>query len=401
MFIRLGSILLLVLTLPALHAQYRLNEGAPGERRMQSIIAELLERKEKDSLSCSIRQTPAQLSFDLNIWSGFFVEVPARQYDVTQPHGMVVGFRVTPLEPAGEPAYFYRRWDLKRLPIEPEQVRKAALQFSGGFLLGPGKYRVEWALIDEAERFCRSRWELRYRSKKDVHLAMSPGELRDGGELSDWNGFRSAPESGTRRVTVIIDANAVFRRRFVSGLSWGDRRVLLRTLTLLLERGGFTSARVVAIDLNRRRTLFETDAFDKATYRQLSDSLQSVDMATIDYQTLSHGPSVWSFLDEVLGKESRHGAAPDDLIFITPAWHPEMNGRPVRSGPREGLPSPVAIAFVSQPWPEGAVVDVVRSMKGRIFPVMRPADLLAAILRIEREASQKAVVESSQPSSTR
>lgn len=338
-------------------------------------------------LDCAVRTTPARLSYDLQIYASFEFTLPFRQFADQKRRSVLLNvFRVTPRKPAGETRWFVRRWPLPPIPEKAAVDKRLAVQLGGGFIVGPGSYDVEWLLLDGADRVCRHSWRVTARESRAASLGIPPGMVDDDRRLMNWRG-PSATSGDARSATILLHAAPTFRRRYSTHLSWWDRRLLLTSLTNTIDRGGFASARVIVIDLQRRRTLFESDDFRATDYRRLAELLADVELATIDYQTLATGPSEWEFLESIVAAERQRPAAlPDALVFIAPAWREGERRRPLSSGLLEGLPRVFAVALAPfGRFSVGTVVDFARSARGRVFNVFHPPDLASATERLRRE----------------
>src|SRR5580698_7885130 len=91
------------------------------------------------SLRCDVEPTKPALNFGLRLQAGYLLEVPLVQYSGTG-HTWTTTVRVAP-EGGREPVYLA---DLVALPKNPHPEFTA--QTTGTFLLGEGRYHVEFAV---------------------------------------------------------------------------------------------------------------------------------------------------------------------------------------------------------------------------------------------------------------
>ena len=128
-------------------------------------------------LRCEVTPVQPALDFRFRFQAGYSVNVPMEQY-LGPKHGWTILTRVTP--PDGKPpAYLIARVHLPDVP--PTKVR---IDTFGGFLVGPGRYHVEWALYDDQDRVCRKDWNIEAKLKhgeRNVKVYIPPATVGDFG----------------------------------------------------------------------------------------------------------------------------------------------------------------------------------------------------------------------------
>lgn len=369
-------------------AQMRFDAAGPAGRSAREAFDRAYTDKTKERLDCQVSTYPARLSYDLQISASYEFLLPLRQFQGKEPRTLLNVFRVTPRKPQGEPVWFIRRWPVRRIPAEMFVDKRLALQLGGGFLVGPGDYQVDWLLIDGEDRVCRKSWRVKARESRAESLGIKPGFIDDDRRLMNWRGPAAANETA-RSATIFLHAAPTFRRRYSTRLSWWDYRLLMTSLTNTIDRGGFSAARVIVLDLQRRRVLFEASEFTGREYRRMGEVLGEVDLATIDYATLAKGPSEWAFLENLLADERKRPDQPDAYIYISPAWREGERRRPLSEGLLEGLPRVFALALAPfGRYTSGTVLDFVKAARGRAFNIFQPPDLATATERLRRELDE-------------
>jgi hypothetical protein len=367
-----------------LGAQTRFDAEAAAGRSVVGIFERALEDRSLEGLDCQVRTQPARLSFDLQIFTGYEFTLPLRQFEAGKQGLLLNVFRVTPNKPEGAAVWFVRRWPLPEFPEKSVQSRRTYLQLGGGFIVGPGEYQVDWLLLDGRDRVCRKSWKVKAKEARAKSLGIEEGLVDDDRRLMAWKGPGEQAGAEARRATIFLHAAPTFRRRVYTRLSFWDRRLLLTSLRNTVERGGFTAARVVVFDLERRQVLFEAEEFGAGEYRRLGRVLGEVDLATIDYGTLSSGETEWAFLEKMVGRE--RGREADAVVFITPAWRDGQRRQRLREGFWEGGAPVFAVALApAVRYTTGAVVDFAKALRGRVLSVYQPMDLAAATERLRRE----------------
>ncbi len=369
----------------AVGAQTRFDVKGRAGAPVAAAFERALNNRNAPRLECQVRSQPARLSYDLQIFTGYEFTVPLRQFEAEKRGLLLNVFRVTPRKPEREPVWFLRRWPVPELPKEVVASGRNYLQLGGGFIVGPGEYQVDWLLLDADDRVCRKSWRIRARESRAESLGIEPGYVDDDRRLMAWHG----PEAGAdspRRGTIFLHAAPTFRRRTYTRLSFWDRRVLMASLLNTIDRGGFTQARVVVFDLQRRQVLFESGNFGGGELRRLGQALGEVDLASIDYETLVSGPTEWQFLEQLLASEKEKSEPSDAYVFITPAWRDGVRRQRLGEALLEGLPKVFALALAPfGRYTTGTVLDFAKAARGRTFNVFQPNDLAAATERLRKD----------------
>src|SRR5260370_13131819 len=103
-------------------------------------------------LHCQVRPIPPRLNFSFRLQAGYVVSVPLKQY-FGSGHALGILSRVTP--EGGDPAYFASGIKLPDIP-----KTKNEMELDGVYLVGEGRYTVDFVLFDEASRVCRKSWRV-------------------------------------------------------------------------------------------------------------------------------------------------------------------------------------------------------------------------------------------------
>ena len=362
-------------------AQMRMDLTVPANRKAAGVFEDLWKKKDdrsRQALRCEIRQVGPSLGFDLRLWSGYSFSIPLTDFKGLQRARLSSIIKVEPLEPAGAPVYLGRRLTIPKIPDEPSKKLHASA--GGGFTLGAGKYRASLLIADTRGRSCMKSWTIKAKEPRAGGSQLARGEVSDA--YSGWSDFAApAPGAAARRVTVIVNAYPVTRRRHLAALSWRDQSTLMNVLASLLSRGGYHSARVMAFDLLNRRVVFDETEFGPGSFDELADALGSVNLGTVNYKTLAQGPGERQFLESIVRDISKQ-PDPGEIVFITPPTQSPSRSSAPNNGVWEGLGRPAVLALLPRPVPEGAVIEVAKGAKGRIFSIYSPADLASAVERI-------------------
>jgi hypothetical protein len=388
-------------------------------------------------LPCTVEILKPALNFSFRFQTGYRLQVPSNRDRAGGRHWHLE-FRVTPRGGSRQPVYFMDSIDLPA-PAPPN----TALQASGAFLLGEGRYDVKWSLLDESGRVCRKEWTLDARlarNDRSTEVMMPPGTVGDlswrpaPGDRPDAGGYRD-PFTGP--ITVLMNAALLNPARMAGpnrlGPAAGPRPsgngagplasrwvTLVGILASLLERLPAASVRLVVFNLNQQKELFRQDGFTLDGINRIEHAGDELQQWSVDYRVLQKPAGSWDLLADLVNREI-HAAVPSDAVvflglpsaflvkmppgFPGPAaapsprffylqYHPSW---PSKSA-TEQLPQADDTRRASKQAPRGqdpivihgelpdSIDQAVRRMKGKIFTIYTPAEFAKAIEEIERRA---------------
>src|SRR5262249_1794683 len=114
--------------------------------RLPASLKNFERKQNQPSVRCEVTPVKPTLDYGFRFSSGYVVRVPLNQYPGSG-HRLTMLARVAPLGADRQAAYLI---NVVRLPNIPPT--KLGLEVAGFYLLGQGKYNVEWALLDETNR---------------------------------------------------------------------------------------------------------------------------------------------------------------------------------------------------------------------------------------------------------
>jgi len=157
--------------------------------RFGSVLKSLEPRADEKPLRCEVTPIRPSLNFSFRFQAGYVVHVPMNQYS-GEGHGWAMVTRITPEGGGQKPVYLVGR---TRLPSIPKT--KVAVEVGGGYLLGEGRYDVNWTLLDDADRIgegsraiCFSKRSLEYWDR-----------LGTGQRMVDKNAIEGRSKTGTAK----------------------------------------------------------------------------------------------------------------------------------------------------------------------------------------------------------
>jgi len=335
-------------------------------------------------LRCEVTPEQPVLDFSFHFQSGYSVNVPMEQY-LGPNHVWVIFTRVTPVD--GKPAYLAARVRLPDVP--PNKIRTDTF---GGFLVGPGRYKIEWAMYDDQDRVCRKEWNIEAklkRSERNVKLDIAPGVVSDfaGRGLSPQK--RAPDDAPPFRLTILLHAAPMSPRR--TQMRINDRNLLMSTLASLAGGVPAISVRLAVFNLDKQRILFSQDDFKLASLGLVSQALNNMELDAIDYRTLQNRTGHIDLLSELINRELTSPQPSDAVVFLGPA-----------SRYVDKIPPPAADAAAAKlrffyfqyrplqlrgPMLPDSITNAIGRVKGRLIHITSPADFANAILQLERAAA--------------
>jgi hypothetical protein len=372
-------------------AQFLVAPGSREAAELEKFFSPEAERQDKSyKLSCSIYPFPARLSFDFQYWTGYDILMPTKQFEKQgRERPIAMALRITPEATPGKVTYLFSRASFPRkIPQEYWSLKGVEMNLGGGFLVGPGKYRVSMLVMDSATRTCRKTWRIEA-ERESVPLQIQPNEVREAG-MERWKGLD--PKTNAGRVSIFLHAAPIYRRRNITQLSAWDRTVLAGSLRSVLDNIGFAQARIVVFDFDGRRVLYQSDSFGPAEYEQLLDTLATARFGTVDVKTLQ-GPDEAQFLELMMRAELDANPASDSVIFLGPSWRWGQKLSPLQRELRGQLPPTIYVSLT--PWFASSVDILERFTKaagnGKVVSVYEPTDLAKAIREIRNRRTSSSM----------
>ena len=372
-------------------------ESGPGSRvRFHASDSAILSAKDnRADLGCSVEPQSPRLGFDLKYTAGYVVRVPAA---AVSPSGerLRVLFRVRSLDGGkSEPVYFQQTFDLKANVAEGG----GTAVFPGRYVLGPGRYEVDWLMRNLQGRVCSSHW--RTRAPTPGHTgrlaaAATPNLIAPFQEDT----FDEEPpvlrRSGLGRglhVSLLVNLAPLERTRFkLNAYEIDSIMGMLRSLHREPSIGLFSLTAFHAYD---RKIIYSTARQTRLDFASIGESIAEAPAGVVEVDALSDEEGDERFLAEVLNDALGPDPGPRDAVIVL---GPKVD-REARI--EDGMllhseaPAPLfQFAFNrnprSYPWP-GAIESALRPYGLSQFTVTRAQDfsralesLLAAIDRPAR-----------------
>jgi hypothetical protein len=332
-------------------------------------------------LHCKVQPISPRLNFSFRLQAGYVVDLPLKQFFGSK-HSLAILSKVTP--EGGESAYFAMGVKLPDIP-----KTKNEMELGGLYLVGEGRYKVDWVLFDESSRVCRKSWSFEAKldpTERSLKLGLPPQSVR---ELS----FRRWSISGKslddvrpiRRLTVFLHAAPIYSRsiRFRAQ----DRGLLLSSLASLLETLPVRSVRLVVFNLDQQKELFREDVLTPQAFDQAADAMNSLQLQLVDYRVLQNRGGHVGLLTDLVNKELQAKEPSDAVIFLGPT------ARYFDKVPEFDLSTTAPRFFYLQYKPfygRGAdfpdsIEFAIKKVHGKAMLIHTPAEFAKAIKQIEAE----------------
>lgn len=350
------------------------------------VMRRLEPRWDERELACSVTPFGPALNFSFRIQAGYVVRVPMGQF-FGPGHIWFILVRVTP-EEGGKPVFLASR---TRLPDVPKTKVEVAL--GGGYLLGEGRYRVRWMIIDDQDRICRKEWRIEARlsnAERKAGVSTRPNTVAAFSLLGSPDGARPPDDSPPFSATILMHAAPVFPRR--THLRVSDRMLLIGSLAALLERLPAHSVRLVVFNLDQQKELYRRDGFTLAALDQVEQAMNELELNAVDYHVLQKPRGYIDLLADIVERERRDSNPSDAVVFLGPAARYE--DKPPRAPWDKPAAVPHFFDFQYRPRMGRGVAGgpdsialTVSMLKGKTMVVRTPADFARAIDQLEKLAA--------------
>lgn len=338
-------------------------------------------RAQDEELSCNLQRRPPVLDFEFRFFSGFVVDIPVKQL-IGPPRLVRLKLTVTPLSVEGaEPAELSNETMTDEIP----DSAKGRIEISNSFVVGEGRYRIDWELQDGLGKSCRLSWEIEAKLKRsdgDVRMTMRPGEVGDSRVYLFRPESVRADESLGRplRVKVFLNYDPWRRRRAASPrlFEFAPRVAALRAISRHPRIG---EVAMVVYSLDEQKVLHRHGLQDHFNYGPLRSALEQLSPAMVSIEQLGKYKQRDFFTDMLLA-ELPGDEEVDAYVFLGPDAEFGRKAPPERVAEIGRLPAPV-FALVSNraPW-KGLVGNAVKEFGGEQERFLGPRDLAEALEKI-------------------
>ena len=374
---------MIALTAAALPAQELMTPASPGGTvRLFTTDAAVLESQDsRKDLPCAVTPDKPSLGFDLKYHSGYEVAVPLKELAGTE-NQLTMVFRVTPQDHPDEPVYFAQHVAVPA--IDEDEHGPAFLQ--GDFLVGEGKYHVDWLMRDRTERVCSSHWDMEASlPPKDKPMALDI--TADAILAADTEPFRQEPpverDQRDKPLNVKVIVNFAPQDSSSATLQPLDTNALISILRNIAREPRIGRFSVVAFNMQEQKVIYRQEDGSQIDFPALGKALSSLNLGTVDLKRLTQKHGDTDFLSNLITSEVKDSKdQPDAVIFAGPKVMLDNQVPPETLKQLSDVKFPVFYMNYNlnpqaNPWRD-AIGNCVRYLKGVEFTISRPRDLFFA-----------------------
>jgi hypothetical protein len=378
---RVSVVVLAVTFVATLAAQNVIPASGPnGAVRTFSGDDAILESQDvRKDLNCTVEPIKPELGFDLRFHTGYEVTLPLKE--VSGPENVLTMiYRVTYAKDKNRPVYFSQHFTVPK--IEDDARGDAYLE--GTFDVGEGEYHVDWMMRDRSERVCSFFWDSTAQlSQKDKDIALHI--LMGSVEGADREPFREEPpvsrDTRNNPLNVKVMVNFAPQRARSATLQPLDTHALISILRNISREPRIFRFSVVAFNMQEQRVLYRQEDTEQINFPALGDSLNSLNLGTVDRKRLEDKHGDTGFLSKLIKDELTNSKA-DAVIFASPKVMLEEGVSQDSLRQLDNLTAPVFYMNYNlypqaNPWRD-AIGTAVKRLRGYEYTISRPRDLWVA-----------------------
>lgn len=341
---------------------------------------------EEKVLKCDVSPLRPAFTFSFRFQTGYLVSVPMKQYSGSG-NLFAVFTRITP-EQGGTPAFML---DRLRLPAVPKV--RATADFGGIYLVGEGRYRVDWKLVDNSGRVCRKQWSIeakRNGNERLVASAMEPGTVAEISLRGVRPAVHSPSDMAPFRLTILLHAAPISPRR--NRMGGRDRFILTGALSSLLERLPTSSVRMVVFSLDQQKEMLREDNFTVSGMDRVSHAMNESDLGTVDFKVLANHRGHTDMMAQLLNTEI-NDAKPADVVLVFGPPSRFFDRLPQGSVEKPSTAAPrffflrYGVGQRMQSTISDTIGMAISKVRGKTMNILTPGDFAKAIDQVERRSA--------------
>ena len=355
---------------------------AGGMFRLFTSDAAILEAQEnRKDLPCVVTPTKPSLGFDLKFHAGYEVSIPLREL-AGDGNQLTMIFRVTPEGRPDDAVFFSQRVSVPE--IEADAKGDAYLQ--GSFLVGEGKYHIDWLMRDRGEQVCSSNWpvEASLAAKdKDMALDITAGAIlpNDPEPFKEEPPVERAQTDAPLNIKVMV--NFAPQNSLSATMQPVDTNGLVSILRNVAREPRIGKFSVVAFNMQEQRVIYRQEGASQIDFPAIGEALRTVNLGTVDLRRLGQKHGETEFLTSLISREVKDDQDKPDAVIIAGPKVMLDDSVPQDSLKQIGdLNYPVFYMNYNLnpqavPWRD-AIGNAVKYLKGAEFTITRPRDLFFA-----------------------
>ena len=289
--------------------------GPEGQLRLYPSDSSVLELHEpRHDLPCVVEPYKPQLGLDLVFHTGFRVSLPTKALAGAEDT-LTMLFRVRAARRKEHPAYFFKDIRVPSL----KQSKRGRVELTGVFLVGEGKYSVEWLMRDVRERFCASFWDF------EAKVGSKPGPsqiiAQDVIEPAITDPFADEPSIERSRqerllsIKIIVNLNQ--RSSESDTFPPTDRYGMAAILRMMGRHPRIGAYSVVACSLQSQQVFYRQNAAPHIDMRSLGEAVNPTVLSSVSVGQLGVNNDLADFLAKLIAEEPGKDL-PDAFVLVSP-----------------------------------------------------------------------------------
>jgi hypothetical protein len=334
----------------------------------------------RNDLNCAVTTLKPKLGLDFVFHAGFDVSVPTKDMELSVlGNDLAVVFRITSQNSPQQPIYMSQRL---HIPARRNEPGKSVVEMEGSFVVGEGKYHVDWLLRDKTDHICFSSWDMEAKlgsKEASIKPRIAPGSI----QAVDADPFReeiaAARELDPANVDIIVNFGP--RDSASAALDPGDVRAIMAILRQIAREPRIGAHSLLACSTPVSQVLYQQETSAGVDFPSIGESLKSLKLGLVSAKDLAVKNSRASFIGNVIKKVSSN---PDSeaLILIGPKMGQEPGGPREIAGALKELNKPVFYMSydsdpISNPWRD-LIGSAVKQAHGNEYGITTPRDLCDA-----------------------
>ena len=359
-------------------AALRLSAGAV---LLPSDKAALFSRDDRHDLDCKVDRVKPQMELDLLFHTGYVARVPLKE--IAGPGAKLsILTRVVPLAAAGKETVFS---DTVSVPaINPRSGGEAELP--GEYVVGPGKYQVDWLLRDGAGRMCSSHWKIEaklHHEFENVPLSIPADTAREK-PADPFQDAAPITRAGYHPLYAKVLVNFSPGMGAEPVLDDRNVRAILSILRGVAREPRFGRFSVVGFSMDEQRVFYRQNPAPHIDFPAIGTAASGLHPGTVDVRQIADPDSATDFLGKLLvGEFQPQDPFPDAVVVISPKVM--LDGKvPTRLLASNGHPR-CPIFYLNynsdprgNPW-RGALGSALKVYRALEYSITRPRDLGSAL----------------------
>ena len=330
-------------------------DASPGSplRFHPSDRAVLAGDRNRSDFECQVEPQSPLLGFDLKFTAGYVVRVPARTVG-SAGDSLRILFRVKPAGATRAPAvYFRQNFDIPHVTAD-----SGTAAFPGRFVVGPGRYEIDWLMRNRQGRVCSAHWTANAQmpSRTALLAAAAPTNLirpyREHTFADEPPVARSTESPGGLHIALLVNLAPLDRSRFKLNAHEIESLVtMLRTLHREPSLGLFSLTAFHAYD---RQAVYAVERQPRLDFAALGRAIESMSPGVVDVDALADEGGDERFLSSLLNSAfDATRERPDAIVIMGPKID------------RDAAISPELLNIAAQP---GAIFQFSFNRNPRSYP---------------------------------